>query len=175
MKFYSHIGRLEMGAVAKSYYEEGLPNIWGNAQIFSHIWGSSWLCNCSLLDFLIYEENFVFFFICVLILCALQRKSHLCIPFLGILRGLSPNFHINVSVSDLYISRIVPHIFLQQNRQIHRGNICINRSQTHQCENWDCGRAIPFLRIFVSDIRYCLFAVWVVSQAPWLWHIDKMW
>ncbi len=30
-----------MGAVAtcKVIYEEGLPNIWGNAQIFSHIWG----------------------------------------------------------------------------------------------------------------------------------------
>jgi hypothetical protein len=29
------------------------------------------------------------------------------------LRGLSPNFHIHVSVSDLYILRIGPHIFLQ--------------------------------------------------------------
>ncbi len=28
------------------------------------------------------------------------------------LRGLSPNFHILVSVSDLYISKIGPHIFL---------------------------------------------------------------
>jgi hypothetical protein len=26
------------------------------------------------------------------------------------LRGLSPNFHIHVSVSDLYIPRIGPHI-----------------------------------------------------------------
>jgi hypothetical protein len=32
----------------------------------------------------------------------LQWKSHLCIPFLG-LRGLKSNFHIYVSVSDLYI------------------------------------------------------------------------
>ncbi len=39
----------------------------------------------------------------------LQRKFHLCIPFLG-MRGLSPNFHIHVSVSDLYIPRISPHI-----------------------------------------------------------------
>jgi hypothetical protein len=38
------------------------------------------------------------------------------------LRGLSPNFHIHMSVSNLYISRIVPHI-LQQNRQIDGGNI----------------------------------------------------
>jgi hypothetical protein len=35
------------------------------------------------------------------------------------LRGLSLNFHIHVSVSDLYIPRIGPYIFLQQkNRPI---------------------------------------------------------
>jgi hypothetical protein len=34
----------------------------------------------------------------------LQGKSHLCIPKKE-LRGLSPNFHIHVSVSDLYIPR----------------------------------------------------------------------
>jgi hypothetical protein len=33
------------------------------------------------------------------------------------LRGLSPNFHIPVSVSDLYIPKISPYISLQQNRQ----------------------------------------------------------
>ncbi len=39
------------------------------------------------------------------------------------LHGLIPNFHIHVSVSDLYIPRIGPHLFLQQNRQIDPGNI----------------------------------------------------
>ncbi len=39
------------------------------------------------------------------------------------LRGLSPNFHIYVSVSDLYIPRICPHISLKQNRQTDPGNI----------------------------------------------------
>ncbi len=39
------------------------------------------------------------------------------------LRGLSPNFHMHVSMSDLYISRIGPHISLQQNRQTDPGNI----------------------------------------------------
>ncbi len=34
-----------------------------------------------------------------------------------------------VSVRGLYIPRIGPHIFLQQNRQTDRGN----RSQTHEC------------------------------------------
>ncbi len=45
------------------------------------------------------------------------------------LHCLSPNFHIS--------TRIGPHIFLQQNRQSDCGNICINRSQTHECGNWD--------------------------------------
>jgi hypothetical protein len=45
------------------------------------------------------------------------------------LRRLSPNFHIHVSVSDLYIPRIGLHIFLQQNRQTDSadsGNIKIS-------------------------------------------------
>ncbi len=37
--------------------------------------------------------------------------------------GLNPNFHIHVFVSDLYIPRIGPHIFLQQNI-FFSGNIC---------------------------------------------------
>ncbi len=37
--------------------------------------------------------------------------------------GLSPNFYIYVSVSDLYIPRIGPHIWLQQNRPTDPGNI----------------------------------------------------
>jgi hypothetical protein len=36
---------------------------------------------------------------------------------------LSPNFHIHVSMNDLYIPRIGPHISLQQNRQTNPGNI----------------------------------------------------
>jgi hypothetical protein len=39
------------------------------------------------------------------------------------LRGLIPNFLIHASVSDLYIHRIGPHIYLQQNRQTNPGNI----------------------------------------------------
>jgi hypothetical protein len=41
------------------------------------------------------------------------------------LRSVSPKFHINVSVSNLYIPfpGIGPHIFLQQNRQTDPGNI----------------------------------------------------
>jgi hypothetical protein len=40
---------------------------------------------------------------------ALQRKSHLCIPFWE-LRGLRANFHVHLSVSNLYVPGIGPHI-----------------------------------------------------------------
>jgi hypothetical protein len=63
---------------------------------------------------------------------ALQGKSHLCIPFLG-MRGLSPNFHIHVSLGDLYIPKIGPHISLQQNyRQTDPGNI-----YKYERRNWE--------------------------------------
>ena len=39
------------------------------------------------------------------------------------LPGLSPNFHIHVSVSDLYIPRISLHILLQPNRKTDPVNI----------------------------------------------------
>jgi hypothetical protein len=47
-------------------------------------------------------------------------------------RGLIPNFHIHVSVSDLYIPTIGLPILLQENMWAYR-----NRSQTHECGNWD--------------------------------------
>ncbi len=60
------------------------------------------------------------------------------------LRGLSPNFHIHESVSDLYIPRIGPHIFLLQNRQTNpnHGNIYI----AHRHINVEIGtKAAQFL------------------------------
>ncbi len=60
----------------------------------------------------------------------LQRKSYLCITKKKELRVLSSNFHINVSVSNLYISRIGPHVFLPQNRQTDPGNIQIAHPDT---------------------------------------------
>jgi hypothetical protein len=68
---------------------------------------------------------------------------------------VSTNFHTQVSVGDLYIPRIGPHIFLYQNRQIKSWE-CVNCSQTHECGNWDYGSAITFLGIFVSDFRNCI-------------------
>ncbi len=57
-------------------------------------------------------------------LCVLHCKENPIYVFLfWELRGLSPNSHILVSVSDLYIPRIGPHISLQQNRQTDPRNI----------------------------------------------------
>jgi hypothetical protein len=47
--------------------------------------------------------------------------------------------------------------FLQQNRPDRLWEY-INRSQAHECVNWDCGCAIPFLGIFVSNFRFWFFA-----------------
>ncbi len=49
------------------------------------------------------------------------------------LRGLSPNFHIHVPVSDLYVPGIGPPIFLQQNRQTDRGKIQIAHRNMRGC------------------------------------------
>ncbi len=56
------------GAVAKSYMRKGFLIYVEMRKYFpiyeetvSHIW----LCNCSVLNFLIYEENLIFFFISV--------------------------------------------------------------------------------------------------------------
>ncbi len=66
------------------------------------------------------------------------------------LRGYSPNSYIHVSVSDLYI----PLIGLP-NRKIGGPNVCIykDRSQTHECGNWNWGRAIPWKGIHKCDFR----------------------
>jgi hypothetical protein len=72
------------------------------------------------------------------------------------LRGLSDNFYIHVSVSNLrtYTPRICPHISLQQNRQTDPGNICINLSQIHECRNWDTEHYNSILfQTFIRDFQ----------------------
>ncbi len=53
------------------------------------------------------------------------------------LRGLSPNFHIHVSVSDLNIPRIGPHTVFPPAEKADPSWEYIIRSQTHECGNWD--------------------------------------
>jgi hypothetical protein len=49
-------------------------------------------------------------------------------------RGLSPNFHIHVSVSELYIPTMGLPFLLEE--IFGRSWEYINRSQTHECGNW---------------------------------------
>ncbi len=48
------------------------------------------------------------------------------------LRGLSPNFHIHMSVSDLFDPRFGPHIFLQQNRNFKETTLKIQKTVTRK-------------------------------------------
>jgi hypothetical protein len=50
------------------------------------------------------------------------RKLEKNIPRNG-MRGISPNFHIHVSVSDLYIPRIGLPVLLQENMWTDFGNL----------------------------------------------------
>jgi hypothetical protein len=72
------------------------------------------------------------------------------------LRCLVPNFHIHVSVGDLYIPTIGPPILLQQNRWIILRIYTVNPSQIPECKNWERGRAVSFLGIHKSDLVYCV-------------------
>ncbi len=90
---------------------------------------------------------------------SLQRKSHLCNLFWE-LRSLSPNFHIHVSVRDLHIPRLCPHISCSR---IGRSIVGIYKSLTDTWM-WKSGRAVPFLGIFVSNFRYWFFAAFTFKQ-----------
>ncbi len=81
-------------------------------------------------------ENFFLNFF-TFMLGTLQRNPIYVLPEKE-LRGLSPNFHIYVSVSDLYIPRIGPHIFLQQKADrlweyINRMNVEIGTEGGNSC------------------------------------------
>jgi hypothetical protein len=60
-------------------------------------------------------------------------------------RGISPNFHIHVSVSYLYSQD--RSAFSAEGKYVDGSCEYVNRSQTHECGSWDWGRAIPFLGI----------------------------
>ncbi len=51
-------------------------------------------------------------------------------------RGLSTNFHIHTSESDLYIPTIGLSILLEEICTVDRSWDYVNRSQTHECGNW---------------------------------------
>ncbi len=59
---------------------------------------------------------------------------------------LSPNFHIRVS----------------------------NRSQTHECRNWERGRAVSFLGIHIFDFRYSVWYLYSQLITPCPHHRKDM-
>jgi hypothetical protein len=61
---------------------------------------------------------------------------------------LSPSSSTHISVRNLHISRFCQPILLQD-----RSWEYINRSQAHECGNWDWGRAIPRKGIHKWDFR----------------------
>ena len=77
---------------------------------------------------------------------------------------LSPNSYTHISVRDLYIFPRIGSVYFAAAQYVDRSCEYINRSQTHECRNWERGRAVSFLGIFVSTIGYSVFAVW-----NWKW------
>jgi hypothetical protein len=83
--------------------------------------------------------------------------------------GPSPNFHIHVSVSDLYTVLYyhdLPPILQQQYRQTYHGNIksLIRNMNVGIGTEAAPGHAVPFLGIYVSNF-YCVFAVHFMLSA----------
>jgi hypothetical protein len=78
--------------------------------------------------------------------------------------GRSPNFQILLSENNLYVPRIGPHIFQQQNEQTDRVNINIAHGHLNVEIGTVAMQAIPFLGIFVSNFRYCVFTVQYVAS-----------
>ncbi len=69
--------------------------------------------------------------------------------------GLSPNFHIHVSVSDLYIHRNGPHIFRLQNRQTDHGNSVY----TSLKDTWMWKLGLSLRNSFSGEILFRIFGI----------------
>ncbi len=108
-------------------------------------WRVSARCTTCLSVLKVHPKSCIYENLSCCFLFALQRKSHLCIPFLGIARP-KPQFpHSCVCEPFIYSQDRSTYFLHRQIDQEYR-----NRSQTLECGNWDCGRVTPFLGIFVS-------------------------
>ena len=112
---------------------------------------ATYSCNIRLLQVL------AFCYINIILYHALQRNFDLCIPRKGIARPQSQFPHLCVCERSIYYH--VRTIYFPAAVLADRSGEYINRSQKYECWNWDCSRAVPFLGTFVSNFRYCVFAV----------------
>ncbi len=63
---------------------------------------------------------------------------------------LSPNSYTHISVRDFQDRSV----YFAAAKYVDRSWEYVNRSQTHECRNWDWDRTIPFLGIHKLDFRY---------------------
>ncbi len=87
----------------------------------------------------------------------LQRNLNLNIPRKRIGRPQSQFPHSCVRERSIYFH--VRPTYFPAAKQADRSEEYINHSQKYEFGNQDCSRAVPFLEIFVSNFRYCVFAV----------------
>jgi hypothetical protein len=83
-----------------------------------------------------------------------------------------PNFHIHVSVSDIYIPPIGLPICCRKICRLILEILYINRSQLHECGNWDWGCAIPYLEIFVSNFGTVSLQCTLFSKTQYVWNVS---
>ncbi len=89
-KFFPIYKEIQSGAVSKSYMRKGFPiyeEMGKYFPIYKEAVSYVWLCNCSILNFLIYGEILIFFFITVIVslfvLCRYGQFFHKLLKFGG--------------------------------------------------------------------------------------------
>jgi hypothetical protein len=106
---------------------------------------------------------------------ALQRKSHLCIPFLGIARP-QPQFPHSCVCERFILTQQRSSYFLQQNRQTDGGNISI----AHTRMNVEIGTDTPiFLFWEYLFLNFGILSLqcghWVLERALYIIFATKDW
>ncbi len=110
--------------------QKELPNMWGNAQLFNHLWicrssYTVWLCNRSLLNFLIYEENLIAGYFTLV-------SGPLALPSMGLVWGGRAGFRM---IRQFFFSSLVD--FLQLNSVTVCVCVCVCLSAGRRVKTWD--------------------------------------
>jgi hypothetical protein len=87
------------------------------------------------------------------------KNSKQIFPEMKLCGLVFPSFCSHVTVSDLCNPMICPPILLYCVWAPIVGIYTVNRSQIHECRNWERGRTVSFPGIFGSNFRDSAFAV----------------